>query len=308
MSATWIPKRLVDIGLINTAALSKQNFVRSCEYEYESRVYSAAKQIVREDRKIVMLTGPSASGKTTTANKLRDKLINMGKSSRVVSLDNFYKNLDDYPRLPGGEKDYENVAALELGLFERCIKKLLATGKAKFPVFDFETEMRIENAIDIQIDDGVLIVEGIHALNPLLLDLLPREKTFAVYAGLREEYSYKGQTVLPTRDIRLLRRMIRDHKYRGHSPEKTISMWPSVCRGEDKYIKVFKPNADFILDTSFSCEILIIHTALGEFEDFREGDGAHSQRLRQIYSVFDNVGYLPVGMLPKNSMLSEFYK
>ena len=307
MRAIWIPKRLVDLDLINTAGLSQKNFINHCEFEYESRVYAAAKEIIAEDRHIIMLTGPSASGKTTTAHKLRDKLLNMGKKARVISLDNFFKNKEDYPRLENGEKDYENVHALELDLFEKCIIELTEKGVAKFPEFDFSTETRIENAIEIEIDDGFIIVEGIHALNPCLLDLLPRNDTFTIYAGLREEYSYRGQRILPTRDIRLLRRMIRDHKYRNHPPQKTISMWQDVCDGEDKYIKIFKPNADLLLDTSFSYEILLMHSALKDFEEYVNDNTPEGIRLSQLMEVFDKLGYIPVGALPKNSMLGEFF-
>lgn len=307
MPAIWIPKRLVDLNLINTAGLNRQSFIRHCEFEYESRVYAAAKEIIEENRHIIMLTGPSASGKTTTAHKLKDKLINMGKKARVISLDNFFKNKDDYPRLENGEKDYENVTAIELDLFEKCLNELLEKGVAKFPEFDFATETRIEDAIEIEIDDGFIIVEGIHALNPVLLELLPAQETFTIYAGLREEYSFRGQRILPTRDIRLLRRMIRDYKYRGHSPQKTISMWQSVCDGEDKYIKVYKPNADLLLDTSFSYEILLMHSALQDFEQFRDTETAEGQRLDRLFRVFDNIGFIPVGSMPKNSMLGEFF-
>lgn len=306
MPAIWIPKRLVDLNLINTAGLSKQSFIRHCEFEYESRVYAAAKEIIEENRHIIMLTGPSASGKTTTAHKLKDKLINMGKKARVISLDNFFKNKDDYPRLENGEKDYENVTAIELPLFEKCIRELIEKGVAKFPEFDFTTETRIEDAIEIEIDDGFIIVEGIHALNPVLLDLLPKDETFTIYAGLREEYSFRGQRILPTRDIRMLRRMIRDHKYRGHTPQKTISMWRSVCEGEDKYIKIFKPNADLLLDTSFSYEILIMHSVLRDFEEFAD-DTPEGQRLTALMEVFENIGFLPLGSMPQQSMLAEFF-
>lgn len=306
MPAIWIPKRLVDLSLVNTRGLSKQSFVRHCEFEYESRVYAAAKEIIEENRHIIMLTGPSASGKTTTAHKLKDKLQGMGKKARVISLDNFFKNGQDYPRLENGEKDYENVTAIELPLFEKCIKELLENGRAKFPEYDFTQEKRVEEAIDIEIDNGFIIVEGIHALNPLLLDLLPKEETFAIYAGLREEYSFRGQRILPTRDIRMLRRMIRDHKYRGHTPQKTISMWQSVCDGEDKYIKIFKPNADLLLDTSFSYEILIMHSALQDFAQYADNT-PEGVRLARLLKVFENIGYLPVGSMPAHSMLGEFF-
>ncbi len=307
MPAIWIPKRLVDLGLINTAGLSQHSFINHCEFEYESRVYAAAKEIIRADRHIIMLTGPSASGKTTTAHKLRSKLTALGKKCRVISLDNFFKNDRDYPRLENGEKDYENVTAVELTLFEKCFKELIEKGKASFPEFDFHTENRVENAFELKLEDGCVIVEGIHALNPILLDLLPKDETFTIYAGLREEYSFRGQRILPTRDIRLLRRMIRDYKYRGHSPRKTISMWQAVCDGEDKYIKVFKPNADLLLDTSFSYEILIMHSVLEDFRQFAD-DSENGRRLARLLKVFDNIDYLNLSLLPENSMLCEFFK
>lgn len=307
MPAVWIPKRLVDLGLINTAGISKNSFVSHCEFEYESRVYAAAKEIISENRHIIMLTGPSASGKTTTAHKLCDKLISMGKKARVISLDNFFKNKNDYPRLENGEKDYENVSALELSLFEECFNELLEKGSAKFPEFDFRTETRIDEATELELDGGFVIVEGIHALNPLLLELLPKNETFTIYAGLREEYSLHGQRILPTRDIRLLRRMIRDYKYRGHSPQKTVGMWRSVCEGEDKYIKVFKSNADLLLDTSFSYELLIMHSALEDFREFADSATPEGKKLTELLKIFDNIGYLPIGLMPPSSMLCEFF-
>ena len=142
MPAIWIPKRLVEISLINTAAESAASFVRHCEMEYEGRIHAAASEVLASRCHIVMLTGPSASGKTTTANKLAAALRSRGCPSRVVSLDNFYKNLDDYPRLPDGSKDYENIPALDLAEIERCLSDLLETGETDLPEFDFVTEMR----------------------------------------------------------------------------------------------------------------------------------------------------------------------
>jgi uridine kinase len=306
MAAIWIPKRLVDLSLINTRAQSKRSFVRHCEFEYESRIYAAAKEIVAEDRHVVLVSGPSSSGKTTSSLKLRDKLIGMGRQSRVVSMDNFYKNLDVYPRLEDGSKDLENVTGLELDLFADCVRKLLADGKAMFPRFDFASETRQDEAEPIEIGDGILIVEGIHALNPLVLEKLPEDERFAIYASPREEYSYRGQKVLPTRDIRLMRRMIRDYKRRGNSPWNTIEVWPKVCEGEDKYIKVYKPNADYILDTSFSYELLIMNSELQNFKGYAD-DSIPGMRLGELLNIFKNLDSLSVGYVPRGSMLKEFY-
>ncbi|MBQ7816675.1 MAG: adenylyl-sulfate kinase [Oscillospiraceae bacterium] len=186
MPAIWIPKRLVEIKLVNVAAADKQGFIRHCEFEYESRVYAAAKEILAADKHIVMLTGPSGSGKTTTSNKIAEKLSTMCKKAQVLSIDDFFKNPETYQRLADGTKDYENVLAVDTELMDKCLTQLITTGKTVLPKFDFKTERRIENATELDIGDGIVIVEGIHALNPIILDGLPRDNVFTIYAGLRE--------------------------------------------------------------------------------------------------------------------------
>ncbi len=251
----WIPKRLVELGLVNVAARSPEAFIDYCEQDYAARVEHAAACVRESGAHVVMLTGPSASGKTTTAHKLADCIAAHGRRSAVVSLDNFYKDLKDYPRLPDGSVDYESVDALDISAINRCLLELIRTGRTQIPDFDFCGERRRHGVIPVEVGDGVVVIEGIHALNPRLTALLPEGSAFKIYAGMREEYSRDGQRILPTRDVRLARRMVRDHKFRGHSLEKTFSMWPAVCEGEDKNIKVFKPEADLLLDTSFSYEV-----------------------------------------------------
>ena len=306
MAAIWIPKRLVEIGLINTAAQTPENFISHCEIEYESRVEAAAKEVLHQKRSIVMLTGPSASGKTTTAHKLAACIEKNGKYSCVISLDNFFKNLEDYPRLPDGSKDYENIEAIDVPLIEQCLLELLETGHTKIPEFDFLTETRNEKWDDLYLNDGVVVVEGIHALNPSLTASLPREKIYKIYAGLREEYSHHGQRVLPTRDIRLARRMVRDCKFRGHSPEKTLSMWGNVCIGEERFIKVFKPEADLLLDTSFSYEICCLAPSVTALTGQLPENSPYAERLYELAGAFSLCEPLDDSMIPESSMLQEF--
>lgn len=305
MPAIWIPKRLVEIGLINTAAENPASFANHCEIEYESRVIAAATESHASGCKVVMLTGPSASGKTTTANKLANALKRTGTHSVVVSLDNFYRNIDDYPRLPDGGKDYENVNALDVDEIHRCLLALITKGAADFPEFDFKEERRKENVMRIELQGGVVIVEGIHALNPLLTDVLPKGSVYKIYAGLREEYSYSGQRFLPTRDIRMARRMVRDNKFRGHSLAKTINMWPSVCDGEDLYIKAFKPHADLLLDTSFSYEICVLAPFVTELRGKLAGETG-GDVLDDLADRFMRCTPLPESLIPPGSMLREF--
>ena len=307
MAAIWIPKRLVEIGLINTAAQTPESFISHCEIEYESRVEAAAREVLQQKRSIVMLTGPSASGKTTTAHKLADCIKKNGRYSCVISLDNFFKNLEDYPRLPDGSKDYENVDAIDVPLIDQCLRELIETGHTRIPEFDFLTERRKEQWNDLDLNDGVVVVEGIHALNPSLTASLPREKVYKIYAGLREEYSHHGQRVLPTRDIRLARRMVRDCKFRGHSPEKTLGMWKNVCIGEDRFIKVFKPEADLLLDTSFSYEICCLAPSVTALTGQLPENSPHAERLYELAGAFSLCEPLDDSLIPKSSMLQEFF-
>lgn len=305
MPAMWIPKRLVEVGLINTAVETPGAFVCHCEIEYESRVIAAAAESKGMECKIIMLTGPSASGKTTTAMKISDALARTGSHSVVVSLDNFYRNVEDYPRLPNGERDYENVHALDIEEIHRCLLALIEKGEADLPEFDFKQEHRKEEQIHIERQGGIIIVEGIHALNPLLTDVLPAGSVFKIYAGLREEYSKGGQRFLPTRDIRLARRLVRDSKHRGHCIQKTMEMWPQVCEGEDRYIKSFKPYADLLLDTSFSYEVCmlapIVETLKGSL-----GETPLGIQMDNLAERFASCFPLSEKYVPPQSMLREF--
>lgn len=305
MAAIWIPKRLVDIGLINTAASNPKNFVNHCEIEYESRVMAAAAEVRGSESKIVMLTGPSASGKTTTAHKLAAALKQAGTHAVVVSLDDFYLNIEDYPRLPDGSKDYENVTALDVPEIHRCLLELIQTGHAEFPEFDFVKERRKEIRRSIALQGGLVIVEGIHALNPLLTEELPQGNVYKIYAGLREEYAYGGQRFLPTRDLRLARRMVRDDKYRGTDLAQTISMWENVCEGEDRYIKAYKIYADLLLDTSFSYEICLLANHIMPLRE-RKIKEPEQKILNALIEQFSACTPISDDLVPAQSMLREF--
>lgn len=306
MPAMWIPKRLVEISLINTAAVSGASFSCHCEIEYESRIEAAAREVIANGASVVMLTGPSASGKTTTASKLAAAINAKGKSSVVVSLDNFYKNLEDYPHLPDGTKDYENVTALDIDEINRCLTSIVKTGTVDIPQFDFLTERRKSENIHLELGNGVAIIEGIHALNPVLVETLQSDKIYKIYAGLREEYSVSGRRHIATRDIRLARRMVRDNKFRGHSLEKTLSMWRGVCEGEDKYIKVFKPSADLLLDTSLSYEVCCLAPFVISLKGQLDGASPYADMLNRLCTSFTACSSLSDKLIPQHSMLREF--
>lgn len=306
MAVKWIPKRLVEISLVNVAAQSGRLLVETCENEYRTRIGAAVDALLQSGRHLVMLTGPSGSGKTTTSHKIAEELRRRGVVAQVISLDDFFLDPDRYPRLPDGSKDYENVTALDIPMVNACLAEVVATGRTMLPEFDFISERRKPELKELVIGDGVLIVEGIHAHNPCLTNALPQDKVYKIYAGLREEYAVMGQRVLPSRDVRLARRMVRDHQFRGHSPVKTLQMWPGVLEGEDKYIRIFKPFADHVLDTSFSYEIQCLAPRVQRIaQQFCDGS-PETEKLRTLAEHFSQCTVPLDAYLPQDSMLREF--
>lgn len=307
MITIWVPKRLVEVDLYNVAARSPQALAQLSENSYARRVQYAAQKVRGSGAKIVMLTGPSASGKTTSAHCLAKALVQQGTPAQVVSLDNFFKGAAYYPKMPDGTLDYENLETLDLPLIKQCLRQLSETGKTELPIYDFATEQRSAAVEPIDLQGGVCIVEGIHALNPELTGLVPDDQIYRIYAGLREEYCIDGRRVINTQDIRLCRRTLRDAAARGRSPAKTLSMWDRVLDGETRYIKGFKTTADFLLDTSFTYELGLISRLLGEVRRQFTLEGHNAELWDETARRFEQVDPLPLELLPADSMLREFY-
>ena len=307
MITIWVPKRLVEIDLYNVAARSPEQLAEFSEQSYRQRVAYAAEKVRRSGAKIVMLTGPSASGKTTSAHCLAKALQQQGTPAQVVSLDNFFKGAEFYPKMPDGTLDYENPDTLDLLLIKQCLKDLSQTGKTTLPVYDFTQEKRSAEVEPIDLQGGVCIVEGIHALNPELTELVEGSEVYRVYAGLRDEYCIDGRRVINTQDIRLCRRTLRDAATRGRSPAKTLAMWDRVLDGETRYIKGFKTTADFLLDTSFTYELGLISNLLEVVRRQFTLEGHNAELWDETARRFEHVAPLKLELLPPDSMLREFY-
>jgi len=296
------PKRLVGCDLIALAARQPAGFVQMCERHYAERVDTLAEEITTSGRTVVMLTGPSATGKTTSAHKLADAVNGKGKKSTVISLDDFFVGEGRYPKRADGTDDYECLEALDVPLIRRSLEELCRTGCCTIPLFDFITQRPNGNRV-IDCAGGVVIVEGLHALNPELTSHLPEKAVLNVYASLQEEYAGPdGRRCLATRDIRLARRMVRDWLFRGHAPEFTLDLWPHVCAGEEQYIKPFKSRADLVLDTTLSYETCLWHSYL---EPIGAKNGA-SARLKTLQERFARFAELDAKWVPADSLLREF--
>ena len=307
MITIWVPKRLVEIDLYNVAAQSPAALAEMSEKSYRQRVAYAAQKIRDSRAKIVMLTGPSASGKTTSAHKVAEALEASGTPAHVISLDNFFKGAQYYPRLPDGTLDYENPDTLDMPLIRQCLSDLSTTGKTVLPIYDFTTESRSSETETLDLKGGVCIVEGIHALNPELTGLVKGDDVYRIYAGLREEYCIDGRRVINTQDIRLCRRTLRDAAARGRSPAKTLAMWDRVLDGETRYIKGFKTTADFLLDTSFTYELGLIAKLLQKVRQQFTLEGHNAELWDETARRFEHVAPVALDLLPADSMLREFY-
>ena len=255
---------------------------------------------------VVLLAGPSASGKTTTAYKLREQLLGHGIGAHVVSLDDFYKNREFYPRREDGSIDYESVYALDIDCLHDCFHRLIADRQADFPIFDFETVSRKEERRRVVLSDSdILIVEGIHALNPILMPPGDAGSFFRVYASVQTNYVMDGRVLLSRKDIRLMRRMVRDLKFRASPVQATFDMWDQVCEGEEQYIKPYRTLADAQIDTLHLYEPCVFHHYLLPLCE-QELDGVHRQKLQTLCAALELIEDIDAKLIPEHSLLREF--
>lgn len=299
-------KRFVNRELVALAAQQPQAFAALCEQQYRERIDRIAEEVLASGRHIVMLTGASAAGKTTSAHKLAAAIEARGRRSVVLSLDDFYAGEGRYPKNHDGSDDYESLQSLDLPVLRRCLEELHRDGICQAPIFDF----KIQQPNGVQIIDcrnGVVVIEGLHALNPALTENLPEHAVFCLYAGLREEYADPdGNRCLATRDIRLARRLVRDYLFRGHGASFTLNLWGHVCNGEDRYIKPYKSRADLLLDTTHTYEVCLWHNVLDELPEDPALTTAQQRQLEALHRKFTPFPAMHTDMVPQDSMLREF--
>lgn len=300
-----IPKMLANLNLINLTALkSAESLVFEAETNYKNQIHRLVRRFLKnENHKVILLSGPSSSGKTTTSKFIRNELQEKGIHSIVISLDDFFKNRENTPRLPDGSYDFETIYALDLDYFNVFLNDLLKNNKAKMPSFDFFTGTRKSEYVDIEIDDNsVVIFEGIHALNPLLIKDNHSDEIFKVYVCVNTNFLYNDKVLIPAKDLRLMRRMIRDYNSRGYSIAATLSMWPNVLAGEEKYIKPFKEEADFVIDSTHFYEPLLYAEYLSGLLEKTE----NNSKATEILKMLSKCNKIKKISIPSQSLLWEF--
>lgn len=297
------------LEIINEKAKNPLQFLQKCSDEYHNKVKTAAEKIFFDkSKKIVMLAGPSSSGKTTTAKILSGYINSLGGKAYTVSLDDFYHPRSvGYPLDENGKPDYECVEALDIGLLHSKLYELSHTRKSSLPVFDFKTGERINNAKSIELrENDVIIFEGLHALNPVITDNLDAKELFRIYVSVSSRvYDQNGDVLLSKRDMRFIRRMVRDFSFRSTSVEFTFEVWQSVIRGEDKYLFPYEHLADMKLDSFHPCEPCVFSQRATELLSYVVKDEykEKAERLARTLSLFDKTDY---SLLPEDSLLREF--
>lgn len=281
-------------------------FISAAEERYSFALDCVVERIINNKCvEIVLLAGPSCSGKTTTANKLRERLADKGHKAYTISLDDFYRNSTDAIIGDDGKPDFETVHALDLDLLEKVLKKLVKERTAKIPRFDFDTGIRTDNAFEITLDEGdVVILEGLHALNPIIYGYLPAEALLKIYISVSTRiYDDSGYVILTKRDLRLIRRTVRDYHSRSSSVENTFDMWDGVLEGENKYLAPYKYCADILIDTIHNYEPCVFKSRALELFKTVEPDSvwfAETQRLTEKLVLFSDIAEEEV---PRSSLL-----
>ena len=274
----------------------------------EKKLAKIAEEIAsRKGVKLVLLAGPSSSGKTTSCKRLSIQLAVNGLKPLQISLDDYFVDRDKTPKDENGEFDFESIYALNLDLLNEQFNALFRGEEVELPKYDFPSGKSVKSGKKLKLEpNNVLVVEGIHALNPELTAHVPEEQIFRVYASALTTILLDNHNYIPTTDNRLLRRIIRDYKYRGVSAQETIHRWPSVRSGENKWIFPFQENADAMLNTAMLYELSVIKM---QAEPLLQQVPENCEEFAEAYRLLKFLKYfkgIPYNNLPPTSLLREF--
>lgn len=298
------------VGDFNQAidANHSTDIINISEALQEKKIAKIAEEIAnRKGVKLVLLAGPSSSGKTTSCKRLSIQLAVNGLKPLQISLDDYFVDREKTPKDASGEYDYESIYALDLDLINEQFNALFRGEEVELPKYDFQSGKSKKSGNKLKMNDNnVLVVEGIHALNPELTAHIPQEQIFRVYASALTTILLDNHNYIPTTDNRLLRRIIRDNKYRGVSAQETIHRWPSVRAGENKWIFPFQENADAMLNTAMLYELAVIKT---QAEPLLQQVPENCEEYAEAYRLLKFLKYfkgIPYNNLPPTSLLREF--
>ncbi|ACA44457.1 nucleoside kinase [Clostridium botulinum] len=299
-----------DVGALNDKVVYGEikDIIRVSEALHEKKIANIADMIYdKENIKMVLISGPSSSGKTTFANRLGIQLRVNALIPVPISLDNYFVNREDTPKDENGDYDFESIDALDIDLFNEDLKHILNGEEVQIPTFNFKKGKREYDGKKIKLPkNGILIVEGIHGLNPILTREIPDKNKFKIYISALTQLNIDNHNRVSTTDVRIIRRLVRDYLSRGYKGEETLKMWPSIKRGEDRNIFVFQENADVMFNSTIVYELCILKKyALAELNKIDKNSTVHYEatRLKSFLNFFKEVD---MNLVPGNSILREF--
>ena len=282
------------------------DYIGSCEARYTAQIIDAVNTLLAVPHlQIITVTGPTCSGKTTTARLLTSALEAAGRCVFPVSFDDFFKNRACLPILPSGRVDYDTVAALDMETLARCLDKLIAEEETDLPLFDFHSGCRREGVRYIPRENDVILLEGIQAMYPEVRAHLPHDVTRSV-AILPTMTVETPDGMLTARELRLLRRLVRDARTRNSDAEKTLTMWEDVCANEDTNIYPYLDCADIRIDSSMAYEVGVIRPMAEAVLSGLPRDSVHRAYADSLLARLSHIDILPPDDIPDDSVFREF--
>ena len=261
----------------------------------------------KKEIKAVFVAGPSSSGKTTFANRLAIQLKVNGLNPIPISLDNYFVNREDTPKDENGEYDFESIKSIDVKFFKDQMKELFEGKEVEIPIFNFLTGYREKSGSKVKMPkNGILIIEGIHGLNPILTSSLDENNIFKIYISALTQLNLDNHNRISTADVRRVRRIVRDSLSRGKNAEETLLMWPSIKKGEEKNIFVYQEEADVMFNSTLVYELCVLKKkALEELDKVGADSSVYDEvkRLKEFLGFFDEIDK---GLVPENSILREF--
>ena len=307
----WL--NILDIGEVaslneKVTSNEKKDLILISEALHEKKIAYIADAIASKEKiKVVLIAGPSSSGKTTFANRLGIQLRVNGSIPIRISLDDYFLNRDKTPIDENGEYDFESINAIDIDLFNKDLNELLQGKEVEIPSFNFKTGSREWLGHKVKIPkNGVVIIEGIHGLNPILTNSVDDEYKYKIYISALTQLNLDNHNRIATTDVRKIRRIVRDYLSRGYGAEETLKMWPSIKRGEKKNIFVFQEEADVMFNSTLVYELCVLKPyAIKELEKIKPGSSVYNEakRLISFLSFFKEIEFSDV---LENSILREF--
>jgi uridine kinase len=302
---------VASVGALNRVNASKgiKDYIQVAEALQNKKIAAIADEIAAKAGtvKMVLIAGPSSSGKTTTSKKLAIQLKVIGFEPVIISLDDYFVDRERTPRDENGDYDFECLEALDIDYLNEQLVALFGAEEIELPSFDFKTGARRSSGKKLRLGErGMLVMEGIHGLNDKLTARVPRDQKFKIYVSALTQINLDDHNRVSTTDNRLLRRMVRDYNFRGHSARATLKMWPSVQAGTDKHIFPFQNSADTAFNSALDYELGVLKVYAEPLLRTVKPTCVEYSEARRLQSFLDNFAPIPSTSVPGDSLLREF--